>query len=243
MMRLDKFLGNMGEGSRKEIKRLAGAGAIAVNGAKALNPAMAINEEKDRVEVAGVHIPYEPFIYLMMNKPPGVLTATRDSRQPTVMDLVDHKRSSELFPVGRLDKDTEGLLVLTNDGPLAHALLSPKKHVPKIYHARVSGALGPADVKAFAEGLVLEDGTLCLPAMLAIIDGGMSEEGPWSEAAVTIHEGKFHQVKRMFQVVGTQVVYLKRLAMGGLQLDPELLPGQWRRLDREDLKKLRDETC
>ncbi len=242
-MRLDRFLSNMGEGSRKDIKKLTSMGSITVNGVRAKKPSMNIDEVKDTVAVNGTHIPYEPFIYLMLNKPAGVLSATEDRKGETVLDIIQHKRKDELFPVGRLDKDTEGLLLLTNDGPLAHDLLSPKRHVPKTYFANIKGKVEEVHREIFESGITLEDGTLCMPADLEILKCETGDGDVHCDVMVTIYEGKFHQVKRMFQAIGTEVTYLKRISMGGLPLDSDLALGEWRPLTTEDLKKLRNEIC
>jgi 16S rRNA pseudouridine516 synthase len=172
----------------------------------------------------------------MLNKPAGVISATTDKQDKTVLDLISDKKRKDLFPVGRLDKDTEGLLLITNDGELAHRLLSPRKHVDKVYYVRVSGILDESDAELFAEGLVLSDGLECLPADLRILS--VSEDEYTSEAEITIREGKFHQVKRMFSSIGADVIYLKRLSMGPVSLDPGLAPGEYRRLTDDELMSL-----
>jgi 16S rRNA pseudouridine516 synthase len=173
----------------------------------------------------------------MLNKPAGVISASEDDREPTVVDLITGLKRKDLFPVGRLDRDTEGLLLITNDGALAHRLLSPKHHVDKVYYVKVSGILTDSDVELFGEGLVLTDGLECLPADLKIIS--TSDEDYESEAEITIREGKFHQVKRMFSSVGAEVIYLKRLSMGSLSLDPGLAPGEYRPLTPEEFSSLK----
>ena len=169
----------------------------------------------------------------MLNKPAGVISASEDPRQKTVIDLIDGQHRQDLYPVGRLDKDTEGLLLITNDGELTHRLLSPKKHVDKVYYARIKGRMTEADVTAFRQGLQVDAELKALPAELKILSSGED-----SEVEVTIREGKFHQIKRMFQAVGKEVAYLKRLSMGSLRLDPELDLGQYRRLTDEELEGL-----
>jgi len=171
-----------------------------------------------------------------LNKPQGTVSATEDNRYPTVVDLIKDKKRKDLFPVGRLDVDTEGLLLITNDGNLTHCLLSPKKHVDKVYFARLTGTLPQDSVKRFQDGLVLDDGQKTRPAQLKVLNPGSSE----TEALLTIHEGKFHQVKRMFQALGCQVVYLKRISMGPLKLDDSLKPGQYRPLTAKELRELKD---
>ena len=177
-----------------------------------------------------------PFVYIMMNKPDGLLSATTDKRQKTVVDLLpEHLRKRGLFPVGRLDKDTVGLILLTDDGPLGHELLSPKKHVDKVYLAHVDGTIVREDVERLAQGMVLEDGLHCLPA-------GLEPLGDGSQCLVTLREGKYHQVKRMLAACGKPVTALKRLSMGPLLLDETLEPGQWRFLSRKELEELKNST-
>lgn len=229
-MRLDKYLANMGIGSRSEVKRFISYGKIKVNGEVVKKIDYKVDIEKDLVEAYGSEVGYSEFVYLIMNKPMGVITATEDAHAKTVLDLIQHKRKKDLFPVGRLDKDTEGLLILTNDGQLAHRVLSPKKHVDKVYYAEIEGVVRPEHVKAFAEGLVLEDGYKTLPAVLEIIES--AEE---SRIRVTIREGKYHQVKRMFESIECRVVFLKRVQMGGLALDPELRTGSYREMTLAEL--------
>lgn len=234
--RLDKVLSNMGWGSRAELKKRVKQGAITVNGKMAKDPGMHIDPLQDQIEVDGERVEYREFVYLMLHKPPGVVSATEDTRDRTVMDLLDPSyRVFQLFPVGRLDKDTEGLLLLTNDGKLAHELLSPKKHVPKTYEADVLGRVDEEDVALFAKGVTLDDGYVTLPAELAIRTVEETESGPLSRISLTIHEGKFHQVKRMFEAVGKKVAYLKRVRMGGLVLDDTLAIGHCRELTPGEL--------
>jgi 16S rRNA pseudouridine516 synthase len=181
----------------------------------------------------GKKIAYEQFEYYMLNKPAGVVSATIDARDKTVIDLIEEKNRKDLFPVGRLDKDTEGLLLITNDGELAHQLLSPKKHVDKVYYAKVEGHVTDEDVELFQRGVDIGEKEQTLPAKLVILQSGVI-----SEVHLTIQEGKFHQVKRMFEAVNKKVIYLKRLSMGTLQLDETLLPGEYRRLTEEELQRL-----
>ncbi|MDN4592625.1 pseudouridine synthase [Polycladomyces subterraneus] len=233
--RLDKILSNMGYGTRKEIKKLIKAGYVTVNGEWADDPGMHVDPHDDVIEVDGERVIYRRYIYLMMNKPQGVLSATEDRESAVVVDLLHPEHAFfEPFPVGRLDKDTEGLLLLTNDGKLAHRLLSPKKHVPKTYYAEVEGAVTDADVEAFSRGVTLDDGYRTLPAELNVL-----RSGPKSEVELTIYEGKYHQVKRMFQAVGKRVTFLKRIAMGPLPLDPSLEPGEYRELTEEEVAALK----
>lgn len=231
MERLDKLLAGTGKWSRREVKALVRQGLVRVDGRLAasaedkLDPAAAI------ITVAGETISLRRFTYVMLHKPAGVLTATEDRKQPTVLDLLPPElRRIGLAPVGRLDKDTEGLLLLTNDGELAHRLLSPKYHVEKRYFARVDGELSAADTEAFARGMTLGDGLECLPAGLEVL--------PDRVCIVTLREGKFHQVKRMLAACGAPVLYLKRLSMGPLTLDDSLAAGAYRLLRAEEILAL-----
>lgn len=234
-MRIDKFLSNMGYGSRKEVKILLKSKAVEVNGETVRDPKVHVDETNDEVAVGGELVEYTEFIYLLMNKPPGYISATEDKYDETVIDLLgEGEQLFEPFPVGRLDKDTEGLLLLTNDGKLAHELLSPKKHVDKRYFAKIEGVVTDEDGEAFKRGVMLDDGYVTKPAQLNIL-----HSGPESEIELTITEGKFHQVKRMFQSVDKEVVYLKRLSMGALELDPELQLGEYRHLTEEELDSLK----
>lgn len=236
-IRLDKFLANAGCGTRTEVKQLLKKGLVTVNGAPAVKPEQKLDPQKDQVCCRGEKIGLEGFVYYMLNKPAGYLSATEDSRQPVVLELIQEKNRSGLFPVGRLDIDTEGLLLLTNDGALAHRLLSPGKHVDKTYYARILGTVTEDDCRLFAEGLDIGEKKKTMPARLEILPGAGDEDGI-SQVNVTIQEGKFHQIKRMFEAVGKRVIYLKRLSMGGLRLDPELLPGMYRRLTEEEVERL-----
>lgn len=233
-MRIDKMLANLGFGSRKEVKQILKSGAVKVNNEVSKDAKQHIDTDNDVVTVHGEVVEYRQYIYLMMNKPPGVISATEDTRDETVLDLLELGDAVyEPFPVGRLDKDTEGLLLLTNDGQLAHQLLSPKKHVPKMYYAVIDGVVTEEDVEAFKEGVTLDDGYFTKPAELTILKSGIR-----SEIELTITEGKFHQVKRMFQAVGKRVVYLKRMTMGPLKLDEELELGEYRELSEEEIEQL-----
>ncbi|HEY2494066.1 MAG TPA: pseudouridine synthase [Paenibacillus sp.] len=237
--RLDKVLAHLGRGSRSDIRRMAKQGVITVNGSVTKDSGLHVDPYVDLIEVDGERIQYRQFIYLMMHKPQGVISATEDKRESTVLDLLSIDDAAfEPFPVGRLDKDTEGLLLLTNDGKLAHDLLSPRKHVPKIYEAIVDGDVGPEDVELFATGVTLDDGYVALPGELVILRKENQDSNILSHISLTIHEGKFHQVKRMFEAVGKQVVYLKRVQMGELVLDPELEIGTYRELTDKELSLL-----
>ena len=231
MERLDKILAGTGRWSRKEARELIRAGRVAVNGATAAAPEGKYDPAAS-FTVDGEPVSGQRLVYLMLHKLAGVLSATEDPRQSTVLDLLPpHLRRVGLFPVGRLDKDTEGLLLLTNDGPLAHRLLSPRHHVDKTYFVRVQGRITREDVELFAAGMTLRDGLVCLPARLEPLEG----EG---EALITIQEGKYHQVKRMMASRYMPVVYLKRLSMGPLVLDETLMPGSWRPLTPAELAAL-----
>ncbi|EGT4969183.1 TPA: rRNA pseudouridine synthase [Clostridioides difficile] len=234
--RIDKILSNLGYGSRSEIKKYCKQGSVVVNGSEVSNPGTQVDTENDEILFNGEEVIYREYIYLMMNKPDGYISATTDKYDPTVLDLIDLSYLAfEPFPVGRLDKDTEGLLVLTNDGKLSHRVLSPKKHVPKTYYAKIDGVVTEEDVEAFLEGVVLDDGYKTMPSQLNIL-----KSDDESEIELTIHEGRFHQVKRMFESVGKKVVYLKRLSMGNLKLDESLELGEYRELTDEEVKLIEE---
>lgn len=236
MLRIDKMLANLGYGSRKEVKQLLKSGSVRVDDVIVKDPKQQVDEKNQTITLNGEVIEYKEFIYLMMNKPQGVLSATEDSAGETVIDLLEiGDQVFEPFPVGRLDKDTEGLLLITNDGQLAHRLLSPKKHVPKTYFAVIDREVTEEDVKAFAKGVTLDDGYVTKPGELKILKSGMR-----SDIELTITEGKFHQVKRMFEAVGKRVVYLKRISMGPLPLDETLELGEYRDLTDEEVELLRE---
>ena len=235
-MRLDKFLVACAVGSRTDVKNLLKAGRVTVNGKKEKSAKLQINEERDEIRFDGQVLEYEEFVYYMMNKPQGVISATEDTKHKTVLDLMDdYARAKEVFPVGRLDIDTHGLLLLTNDGKLAHALLSPKHHVDKTYLAQIKGIMTDADIETFAQGIPLKDFT-CQPAKLEILSVDSNKDE--SQVRVTIAEGKFHQVKRMVAYCGKEVVDLQRLNMGTLTLDENLQRGEWRRVSQEELELL-----
>lgn len=231
MERIDKILANTGRWSRKEAAALIRGGRVTAEGRVVTS-----REEKfpsgGRIQVDGELISTEKYTYLMFHKPSGLVSATEDPREPTVLSLLPgHLQKIGLFPAGRLDKDTLGLLLLTNDGPLAHALLSPSRHVDKTYLVRVEEELEKADEEAFRKGVTLADGYECLPA-------GLERLGQ-NEAIVTLHEGKYHQIKRMCAARGKPVTFLKRLTFGPLVLDEALAPGQWRSLTEEELAALK----
>ncbi|SFB41234.1 16S rRNA pseudouridine516 synthase [Cohnella sp. OV330] len=285
-MRLDKMLGNLGYGTRSGLKALVRQGAVTVNGVRVKDPGMQIDPHADEVMLEGERIVYRDTVYVMLHKPAGFVSATEDNRDHTVLELLpEDLRVFSPFPVGRLDKDTEGLLLLTNDGKLSHDLLSPRKHVPKTYQALVAGHVGSEDIATFATGVTLDDGYVTLPAALRMLaeakpeanleaDGaaGIEPEASsftleeaiarldsfpalganrtsWREAVdageplswieLTIAEGKYHQVKRMFEAVGKKVLYLRRSGMGPLPLDETLAPGEWRELTEDELERLR----
>ena len=225
-MRLDKYLAEMGAGTRSELKKAVRAGRVTINGVKVKDSSIHVGED-DVVSMDGKEIKYERFVYYLMNKPAGVISATEDPRERTVLDLIGGQQRKGLFPVGRLDKDTEGLLLITNDGELAHRLLSPGRHVDKVYFARLDGPVGERERELFAQGLRVDEMLTAMPAVLEILESA-------NEVRVTIREGKFHQVKRMFAAVGREVLYLKRLSMGPLTLDNGLAAGAYRRLTEEE---------
>ncbi len=230
-MRLDKFLADCGIGTRTEIKKLIKSGSIRVTGYDSLRPELKIDENKDEVFAFGERIIYKKHIYLIMNKPQGFVSATWDKKDRVVLELVPEEYLHfEPFPVGRLDIDTEGLLILTDDGDLAHRLLSPKKHVPKTYFARLESPAKTEYIDKFKKGVTLDDGYKTKPATLEILNE--------NEINLTISEGKFHQVKRMFESVGNKVEYLKRIKMNNLELDESLELGQCRELTEEEFNAL-----
>lgn len=232
--RLDKILANYGFGSRKELKTAFKAGLVLVDGVVVKDSAAHVDPEQSEIIINGERLNYRKYVYLMLNKPQGVISATEDKVHRTVLDLVPPEYEHfELFPAGRLDIDTEGLVLLTNDGQLAHDILSPKKHVPKRYYAKIQGNVNEDDIIKFREGIVLEDGYKSLPAELDIISAGEV-----SEIEITIVEGKFHQIKRMFEAVSKKVIFLRRLQMGGLRLDESLKPGELRELREGELELL-----
>ncbi len=238
MMRLDKFLCETGFGTRSQVKALLKKGLVTVNQETVKQPEQKIDEDRDQVECAGKEAVYAPFVYLMLHKPAGVVSATQDRKEQTVLDLIEEPSWKQLFPVGRLDKDTEGLLLLTNDGELAHQLLAPRKPVDKIYYAKVAGRVTAEHAAKFLEGLDIGEKRCTLPADLVI-----QKSGEESEVEITIREGKYHQIKRMFESIGCQVTYLKRLRMGTLVLDDTLFAGQYRPLTKEEVYKLKTQAA
>ena len=233
-MRLDKFLKENGICSRSEAKKILKQGLVVVNGAVIKDSDFKIDENNDVISYDGQVINYQEYVYLMVNKPAGVICATEDYKDRTILDLVNEYKHKSLFPFGRLDKDSVGLVILSNNGQLAHELLSPKKHVDKKYYLKIKGKLTGEDVEAFKEGIVLEDGYKCKSAILEIVS---SED--ISECYATISEGKFHQLKRMFAMLGKEVVYLKRISFGSLKLDESLKKGEYRLLTEEEIELLK----
>lgn len=236
-MRVDKLLANMGCGSRKEVKKMLKTGVVKVDGEVIKDGKAQVNPNEQVVSLHGEVIEYKENIYLMMNKPKGVISATEDEVHSTVIDLLEAEdQIFEVFPVGRLDIDTEGLLLLTDDGKLAHQLLSPKKHVPKTYYAKINGKVTEDDIQKFEDGVMLDDGYITQPGLLKIIRSDQE-----STIELTITEGKFHQVKRMFEAVNKKVIYLMRTKMGPLLLDEQLKPGEYRELTEDEVSLLKGE--
>lgn len=233
MIRLDKFLCEMSVGSRTQVKEYIKKGRVKIDGDIVKSPEIKIDENIAKVEFDNEIIGFVDKEYYMLNKPSGVVSATVDNLHKTVIDIIDDKKRKDLFPVGRLDIDTEGLLVITNDGDMAHRLLSPKKHVSKVYYAKIDGQVTDKHIEMFKDGLTLNDGTKALPGNLSILSSDTV-----SEIELEIFEGKFHQVKKMFEAVGFRVVYLKRLSMGKLQLDNNLKIGEYRPLTDEEIELL-----
>lgn len=230
-MRLDRYLCELNIGSRSQVREFVRKGLVSVNGQVVWSADQKIAEQKDQVAFQGKTLTYQRYVYYMLNKPRGVVSATQDNTAGTVVELLAPEGRKDLFPMGRLDKDTEGLLLLTNEGRLAHELLSPRRHVDKVYALEVAGTLDGDDVAAFANRLTLADGYTCLPADLELT-------GP-SQGLVTLREGKYHQVKRMLAARGAPVLYLERIQMGNLALDPGLPRGAFRFLTEEEIEGLR----
>ena len=233
-MRLDKLLAQMQIGTRSQVKESIRNGSITVNGQVVTKPEYKVNESEDQICFMGRELVFQKFVYYMLHKPSGVVTATKDSHDRTVMDLMQGAAGKDLFPVGRLDKDTEGLLFITNDGALSHRLLSPKKHVEKTYYVEYEGALTPESIAMLEQGVDIGDEKPTLPAKVCHVkqlDGTYSLE-------LSIMEGRFHQVKRMIHAIGGHVLYLKRISFGGLTLDNTLAKGAWRTLTQEELERL-----
>lgn len=234
MMRLDKFLADMGQGTRSEVKAYIKKGMVTVNGTIVKRPELKINEKDDKVFISGKEVIYARYEYFMLNKPSGYVSATEDKSEHTVLELITDNLRDDLFPVGRLDKDTEGLLIISNDGDMAHRILSPVNHVGKVYYARIDGFVTDEHVKIFAEGIDIGGGITTKPGNLKIL-----RSADESEIELKIYEGKFHQVKRMFEAVGMKVIYLKRISMGEISLDNSLKTGEFRRLTEEEVNRLK----
>ena len=251
LLRLDKYLADVGIGSRSEVKKFLKQGLVSVNGQTAKDSSIKVNPETDKVSYKGQELTYQEFRYYMLNKPAGCVSATKDGLSPTVIEFLKDEPTRDLFPVGRLDKDTEGLLLITNDGMLAHNLLSPKKHVDKTYIAFVDRLLSQEEIKLFRSGLDIGDETPTLPAEIYeasekqisvnLKNASVSKESLVFSAVyfVVIKEGRYHQIKRMFEHFKSNVVYLKRLTMGNLQLDSQLIPGCYRPITLEEIQSLK----
>ncbi|WP_010239707.1 pseudouridine synthase [Clostridium arbusti] len=237
MERLDKVLANSGYGSRKDVKKLIKSGLIEVDGEKIKSSNIQVDVNENKIVINGELLDYKKYIYLMMNKPDGVVSATFDNFDETVVDLLEEYHASfKPFPVGRLDKDTVGLLILTNDGELNHRMISPKWHVDKVYYAEINKPVDEEDIKAFEEGIEIDDGYKCMPAKLNIL----SADSNGSRVMITIQEGKFHQVKRMFIARNKEVVYLKRISFGPIKLDESVNEGSYRELTEDEVKALKE---
>lgn len=233
MIRLDKYLAQTGNGTRSQVKELIKKGLVSVNGEIIKNSEYKLNEQSDEVFISGSKVNYIRYEYFMLNKPAGYVSATEDKKEKTVLELIKDKKRHDLFPVGRLDKDTEGLLIISNDGAMAHDILSPKKHVDKVYYAKIEGKVQKQHIEVFKEGIDIGEKRKTLPAELCIISSG-----DISEIEITIREGKYHQIKRMFLAIGMKVLYLKRIKMGNILLDESLKKGEYRRLRDEEIRAL-----
>lgn len=233
IMRLDKFFSSQNLATRKEVKSLIKEGMVSVNGSTKLKPEQKVDSEADRICLNGEPVSYKKYIYLMLNKPQGVVSATTDRDCKTVLDLVPEELYRPgLFPAGRLDKDTTGFVLLTDDGELAHQILAPKNHIDKTYHARIAGDITEKEILQFEQGVVLKDGFVCLPAKIKVL-----EKGEESLVEIVLQEGKYHQIKRMIAAVGGRVTALKRVKMGGLELDTSLLEGGCREILHKDVER------
>lgn len=237
-IRLDKYLAEVSVGTRNEVKKIIKSGQVTVNGITVLKPETKINEEADKVCVCGKDIYYKKYVYYMLNKPAGYVSATKDNKYKTVTELIKENKKSGIFPVGRLDIDTEGLLIITNDGALSHMLMSPRKHVDKKYFLVAEGSVTDSDIKQLEEGIDIGDDKITLPAEVSDIKHYTDNKGVWTSMCLTIHEGRYHQVKRMLEVVGKPVKYLKRISIGTLKLDEKLSPGEYRQLSEEEVELL-----
>ncbi|MBP5276243.1 MAG: rRNA pseudouridine synthase [Lachnospiraceae bacterium] len=229
-IRLDKYLADMGVGSRRDVKSILKAGRVKVNSVIVTEAEAKIDIDADNVELDGKRIGYEEYRYYMLNKPAGVISATKDKLSDTVIEILKGENTKDLFPVGRLDKDSEGLLIISNDGKFAHNVLSPAKHVDKTYFVRLDKKPNEEEISRIENGIDIGDDKPCLPAKVEVISD--------DEAYITISEGRFHQVKRMFQAVGINVTYLKRISMGALKLDENLAPGEYKKLSKEEINEV-----
>lgn len=233
--RIDKVLANLGYGTRKDVKSIIKNGEVSIDGIVVCDSGTHVDPKSQCISVNGEKINYKEFVYIMMNKPAGVISATEDAMDKTVIDILTPEyRVFNLSPVGRLDKDTVGLMLLTNDGDLTHRIISPKNHVSKVYYARINGVVTSEDIQRFKEGVTLDDGYKTMPANLKII-----ESNEVSTIELEIFEGKFHQVKRMFESIGKKVIYLMRLSIGPIRLDPSLPPGSFRELTHDELSLIK----
>lgn len=235
-LRLDKFLTELGLGTRTEVKKSIRTKQVTVNGQPVVKPEQRVDTDRDEIRFQGTKLVYTQFEYYLFHKPAGCVSATEDGMHKTVMDYLANTVRHDLFPVGRLDLDTEGLLLITNDGAMAHGLLSPSRHVAKTYYAKVRGIVTLEDVNLFESGVDIGKDKLTRPAKLVLL-----KSGDLSEIELTITEGKFHQVKRMFEAVGKEVVYLKRISMGPLRLPDDLLPGTYRPLTQQEISLLKQQ--
>lgn len=232
LIRLDKYLADMGIGTRSNVKSEIKKGKITVNGAVCKDANVKIDSDNDEICFDGKQIVYEQYEYFMLNKPAGIISAATDNKEKTVVDLITDKKKKDLFPIGRLDKDTEGLILISNDGELSHNLLSPKKHVDKTYYVELDKVLSDENANKVCQGVFIEKDVKTLPAQIERISN--------DKVYLTIHEGKFHQVKKMFHAVGCEVTYLKRMSMGSLKLDESLKPGEYRALTSDEIKALKE---
>lgn len=232
LIRLDKYLADMGIGTRSNVKSEIKKGKITVNGAVCKDANVKIDSDNDEICFDGKQIVYEQYEYFMLNKPAGIISAATDNKEKTVVDLITDKKKKDLFPIGRLDKDTEGLILISNDGELSHNLLSPKKHVDKTYYVELDKVLSDENANKVCQGVFIEKDVKTLPAQIERISN--------DKVYLTIHEGKFHQVKKMFHAVGCEVTYLKRMSMGSLKLDESLKPGEYRALTPDEIKALKE---
>ena len=232
LIRLDKYLADMGIGTRSNVKSEIKKGKITVNGAVCKDANVKIDSDNDEICFDGKQIVYEQYEHFMLNKPAGIISAASDNKEKTVVDLITDKKKKDLFPIGRLDKDTEGLILISNDGELSHNLLSPKKHVDKTYYVELDKVLSDENANKVCQGVFIEKDVKTLPAQIERISN--------DKVYLTIHEGKFHQVKKMFHAVGCEVTYLKRMSMGSLKLDESLKPGEYRALTSDEIKALKE---